>query len=807
MPYKNCENKALKGTFYNSVENIFQRMNKKNQETTGAAKIASARKWADEVVAIAENPSQGGIEIRFNAEPSPQLQPKLRVMGFRHSRSMTMWYGDNTTQAFEFAERVKKSLRASPEGPDLFLSPSYDAVKSNIEKKEFSFILITLKDGQVKNFIVFEPSKPRAEVIALNFAKQKFDDKFLALAAKPKTLIREARILFDENKIIGANEGIPRQKTVYKDRSHFKEKSDVEADQEKIPQSGADYREKAKKETRDPLANESGVYTGKSAGENYEEIIIPMPKGAQYEAGIRIVKTSKGDYRKGMSCSKKFGDGHGGGYMPSQDGETFPTRKDAITSALKEINERIKADIKQKDTILDNEEKKNKSLNMALEALSVFAEENGISLEAPSEASEKIQLNENPLSQKSTVNSPSSEIEENSNADIIKGLEAAYWTQEDKAYPANKVLVNGMTIQQARLRNAISKRLQDMPLPTLLTITDELSKKFKERRPLDAYEKGYVTIGKTGDKRKAALIAMYIDDMIIDNDLKDNPGIPVMSFLVKRLYDNSEKLVDLPQQIEKQSLLKMKKQSQHELNKEIEAFIEKKDKEGSSFNPEEKNYIRQYTGSGGLIKEGAVGRGVLYEYYTPETVVQKMWGMAFKYGYDGGSVLEPAVGTGNFLKYAPKDAIVSGYETNHFSARIAQILFPHAQIHEKAFESLFFAGNIHLKDNFDYPPYSLVIGNPPYGDFTGKYAGMGEKQWTGATEYDQYFILRGLDLLKKGGLLIYVVPSSFLTNNIKSAKAKEKIASKVDFMDAYRLPIRTFETTDIGTDIVLFRKK
>ncbi|MCC6837370.1 MAG: N-6 DNA methylase, partial [Bacteroidia bacterium] len=390
---------------------------------------------------------------------------------------------------------------------------------------------------------------------------------------------------------------------------------------------------------------------------------------------------------------------------------------------------------------------------------------------------------------------------------IIKGLEAAYWTKEDNKYPQNKAFVNGMEFNQSRLRKAIEDKLEKLPLDTLQNIADELSKKFGERRAFDTYEKGYVTIGKTGDKRKATLIAIYVDNMIVDNDLTDKDDYPVMTFMVDLLFADSQKFVDLPQHIEKQAPSKMKKQSQHELNKEIEAFIEKKDKEGSSFKEEEKNYIRQYTGSGGLIKEGAAGRGVLYEYYTPDVVVQKMWGMAFKYGYDGGSVLEPSVGTGNFLKYAPKDAIVFGFETNHFSARIAQILYPNAHIHEKSFESLFFAGNIHLKDDFDHPPYSLVIGNPPYGDFTGKYAGMGEKQWTGATEYDQYFILRGLDLLKKGGLLVFVVPSSFLSYNVKSAKVKEKIASKVDLMDAYRLPIRTFDTTDIGTDILLLRKK
>lgn len=180
--------------------------------------------------------------------------------------------------------------------------------------------------------------------------------------------------------------------------------------------------------------------------------------------------------------------------------------------------------------------------------------------------------------------------------------------------------------------------------------------------------------------------------------------------------------------------------------------------------------------------------------------------MAYHFGYDGGSILEPSVGTGNFLKYAPKGAPIFGFETNHYSARIAQVLYPHAHIHEKTFESLFFAGNIHLKDKFDHPLYSLVIGNPPYGEFTGKYAGMGEKQHTGATEYDQYFILRGLDLLKKNGLLVFLIPSSFMSNSSKFNKVKEKIAAKADFIDCYRLPTRIFETTDIGTDILVLRK-
>lgn len=760
----------------------------------------------------------------------------------------------------------------------------------------------------------------------------------------------------------------------------------------------ASHSKKIEKKSKDPLTNDSGVYTEKTAGKNYEKIVIPMPKTAQYEAAIKIVKTSDNDYKIGIDASKKFGDYNGMMYGPSEDGQPYASRASALKGALKEHELKLELLLIAKDSSLGNEEKKIKNLTTALEAVRDFAKENDVILDAPKVPGEEISLKEIYLSEKenyskalvvntwkeandfiknkkwnndtvyfkvvwkdgetfernldylnaqlyekkpnplsdfvyqynltisqmkplkgshlkdadisnagkivegysfSDKKSSSKEMEveldeivpvpgididfghlstagdrnrisaethkqiskllQNSKTDlfyykdaawtivkgsthailelpemisnaksyyekvyktsdaylkkqgkdagIIKGLEATYWTKEDNEYPQNKAIVNGMEFNQSRLRKAIEDKLEKLPLDTLQDIAEELSEKFKERKPLGTYEKGYVTVGKSGDKRKAMLIAIYVDNMIVDNDMTDKNDYPVMTVMVDLLFADSQKFVDLPQHIEKQAPSKMKKQSQHELNNEIEAFIEKKDKEGSSFNEEEKNYIRQYTGSGGLIKEGAAGRGVLYEYYTPDLVVQKMWGMAFKYGYDGGSILEPSVGTGNFLKYAPKDAIVFGFETNHFSARIAQILYPNAHIHEKAFETLFFAGNIHLKDDFDHPPYSLVIGNPPYGDFTGKYAGMGEKQWTGATEYDQYFILRGLDLLKKGGLLVFVVPSSFLSYNVKSVKVKEKIASKVDLMDAYRLPIRTFDTTDIGTDILLLRKK
>ena len=48
-----------------------------------------------------------------------------------------------------------------------------------------------------------------------------------------------------------------------------------------------------------------------------------------------------------------------------------------------------------------------------------------------------------------------------------------------------------------------------------------------------------------------------------------------------------------------------------------------------------------------------------------------------------------------------------------------------------------------------------------------------------------------------------VVPSSILRT--KQNKAKELIARLGDLIEAYRLPNGAFDTTDIGTDVLIFK--
>ena len=98
------------------------------------------------------------------------------------------------------------------------------------------------------------------------------------------------------------------------------------------------------------------------------------------------------------------------------------------------------------------------------------------------------------------------------------------------------------------------------------------------------------------------------------------------------------------------------------------------------------------------------------------------------------------------------------------------------------------------------------------GHFQGFFAGMGEKSYTHANNYIDYFIFRGLDLLEKDGLLIYIIGAEtagggvpFLDQGIN--KVKELIVEKGKLIDAYRLPSGVFSRTDVTSDIVVFRKK
>jgi uncharacterized protein YdcH (DUF465 family) len=225
------------------------------------------------------------------------------------------------------------------------------------------------------------------------------------------------------------------------------------------------------------------------------------------------------------------------------------------------------------------------------------------------------------------------------------------------------------------------------------------------------------------------------------------------------------------------------------------------EKADNEFTDEDKELLRQYEGGGGLAEKGATTHGTLYEFYTPQKVVDKVWSLVDKYNpRTDKAVIEPSAGTGRFAE--GRQEKFNLFELDETSARIAGILHPEAEIKQGYFQDLFMNGRT-PKKVYDGKKYDVAIGNPPYGEYSGMHRGLGEGK--GHTRIEEYFIDRSLDTLKDGGILAMVVPSGFLRG--KNSKAKTAIAKKAKLLEAWRLPNGTFGTTGIGTDIIVLRKE
>ncbi len=203
------------------------------------------------------------------------------------------------------------------------------------------------------------------------------------------------------------------------------------------------------------------------------------------------------------------------------------------------------------------------------------------------------------------------------------------------------------------------------------------------------------------------------------------------------------------------------------------------------------------------------GKGILYEFFTPEFVCKKMWDIAYLHGFTPDqTVLEPSLGSGNLIKDAPDKSKVTAFEVKREYLDMALTNYPGITNYNMAFETAFLEApryNSRLKKGVSWlgTDFGLVISNPPYGKATGYYKAI--VKMSGQMEH--WFILNTLKLLKKGGLGIYLIPSSFMRNGNTYNSVKKSIFEISELVTVYRLPNNLFAKTSIGTDIVVLRKK
>jgi len=241
-----------------------------------------------------------------------------------------------------------------------------------------------------------------------------------------------------------------------------------------------------------------------------------------------------------------------------------------------------------------------------------------------------------------------------------------------------------------------------------------------------------------------------------------------------------------------------------DIRSQVKELLANHTDEEISANKEYLNLLSQYEGGGGLNEDGRTNAEVLNAFYTPRNIVNAVWQLADHYAPNAKTVLEPSSGIGRFAENRPQNEFTLR-ELDETSAHIAKILHPEAEVIQGAFQAQFFdkTGRVY-NQNTELPKYDLVIGNPPYGTYSNEWKGRGEGK--NHNRIEEYFIEKGLDSLKdENSLLAFIVPSGWLRSG--NDKIKELIASKGTLIDAYRLPNGAFDSTDVGTDIVLLKKE
>ncbi|MGM9623835.1 MAG: LPD25 domain-containing protein, partial [Butyricicoccus porcorum] len=193
----------------------------------------------------------------------------------------------------------------------------------------------------------------------------------------------------------------------------------------------------------------------------------------------------------------------------------------------------------------------------------------------------------------------------------------------------------------------------------------------------------------------------------------------------------------------------------------------------------------------------AARASTLNAHYTSPTVIRAIYEAVGRMGFHGGTILEPSMGVGNFFGLLPeqmRDSRLYGVELDSITGRIAQKLYPNANITVDGFE------NTRLADD----TFDLAVGNIPFGDYK-----VQDKQ------YDKhnllihdYFIAKTLDKVHPGGIVAMLTSKGTLDK--ADPKARRLLAEKADLLGAIRLPNNAFKAnagTRVTADILFLQKR
>ena len=132
-----------------------------------------------------------------------------------------------------------------------------------------------------------------------------------------------------------------------------------------------------------------------------------------------------------------------------------------------------------------------------------------------------------------------------------------------------------------------------------------------------------------------------------------------------------------------------------------------------AFDKNDEKWVTEYKELSELLtpQEYAQARSTVNDaFYTSPTVIDGIFEALGNFGFDGGNILEPAMGIGNFFGRMPEamqaNSQLYGVEIDSLSGRIAHALYPDADISIQGFE----------KNHFQNGSFDVAVGNVPFGE-------------------------------------------------------------------------------------------
>ena len=218
-----------------------------------------------------------------------------------------------------------------------------------------------------------------------------------------------------------------------------------------------------------------------------------------------------------------------------------------------------------------------------------------------------------------------------------------------------------------------------------------------------------------------------------------------------------------------------------------------------AFDPEKAGWAREYQELKGLLSEQEyemARASTLNAHYTSPTVIKAIYEAVGGMGFTSGNILEPSMGVGNFFGLLPDEMSGSrlyGVELDSISGRIAQKLYPNAEITVAGFETT---------DRRDF--YDLAVGNVPFGNYR-----VSDKPYDKlGFSIHNYFFAKALDQVRPGGIVAFV--TSRYTMDSKNSDARRYLAQRAELLGAIRLPNNAFKAnagTEVVSDIIFLQKR